>query len=96
MNRAEYTGIFGPELRGEGPDADLFFLAEKLASSPDPKPALYVACGTGDGLLGESRAFRDHLGRLGLDAAYHESPGGHDWACWDAEIQRVLAWLPPG
>ncbi len=96
MNRAEYTGIFGPELRGEGTDADLFFLAEKLAASAGPKPALYIACGTEDGLLGESRAFREHLSRLGLDAAYHESPGGHDWACWDAEIQRVLAWLPPG
>ena len=96
MNRAEYTGIFGPELRGEGTDADLFFLAEKLAASAGPKPALYIACGTEDGLLGESRAFREHLARLGLAAAYHESPGGHDWACWDAEIQRVLAWLPPG
>ena len=94
MNRAEYTGIFGPELRGAGTDADLFFLAEKLAASTGPKPALYLACGTEDGLLGESRAFRAHLARLGLDAAYHESPGAHEWACWDAEIQRVLAWLP--
>ena len=94
MNRAEYTGIFGPELRGAGTGADLFFLAEKLAASTGPHPALYVACGTEDGLLGESRAFRDHLAHLQLDATYHESPGTHEWGCWDAEIQRVLAWLP--
>lgn len=94
MNRAEYTGIFGPDLRGEGTDADLFFLAEKLAASPAPRPALYVACGTEDAMLGESRAFHAHLDRVEIDATYRESPGAHDWRYWDEEIQRVLAWLP--
>ena len=94
MNRTEYTGIFGPELRGAGTAADLFFLAEKLAASTGPKPALYLACGTEDGLLGESRAFRAHLDGLHIAATYRESPGAHEWGCWDAEIQRVLAWLP--
>ena len=94
MNRAEYLAVFGPELRCAGTDTDLFFLAEKHAASTGPKPALYLACGTEDALLGETRAMRDHLAHLGLAAAYHESPGAHEWAVWDAEIQRVLAWLP--
>lgn len=94
MNRAEYTGIFGPELCAEGTDADLFFLAEKLAASTAPRPALYVACGTEDAMLGESRAFHALLDRLRINAEYRESPGAHDWRYWDEEIQRVLAWLP--
>ena len=94
LSRAEYAGIFGPELRGAGTDADLFFLAEKLAASTAPHPALYVACGTEDALLGESRAFHQHLAGLHLTATYHESAGAHDWRYWDAEIQRVLDWLP--
>lgn len=94
MNRAEYLAVFGPELRCAGTDTDLFFLAEKMAASHGPRPALYLACGTEDALLGESRAFRAHLDTLHLPATYHESPGAHEWSWWDAEIQRVLAWLP--
>lgn len=96
MNRAEYVGVFGPELRGAGTDADLFFLAEKLAASTAPRPRFYVACGTDDAMLEESRAFHGHLDALHLATAYRESPGGHDWSYWDAEIQRVLDWLPLG
>ena len=94
ISRAEYVGIFGLELKAEGTDADLFFLAQKLAASAGPKPKLFLACGTGDGLIGEQRALQKHLESLELEATCEESPGTHEWGYWDAQIRRVLDWLP--
>jgi S-formylglutathione hydrolase FrmB len=94
VSETEYVGIFGPELKGEGTDADLYFLAEKVAVSKGAKPALFLACGTEDRLIGEQRAFAQHLSRVGLPATCEESPGDHEWGYWDAQIRRVLAWLP--
>lgn len=93
IDLAEWTGIFGAGLKAP-PEADLWALAAKLAASKQPKPALYVACGTEDELLQDSRAFDQQLKSTHFAATYHESPGGHDWGYWDEEIQRVLAWLP--
>src|SRR5436190_11683288 len=50
ISKAEWQGIFGQELKGEGTDADLFALAHKLALSDKPKPKLYLCCGTDDEL----------------------------------------------
>jgi S-formylglutathione hydrolase FrmB len=33
---------------------------------------------------------------LGLNLTYEDRPGAHEWGYWDQQIQRVLAWLPPG
>lgn len=94
MSRAEWEAMFGVGLKGGGTDADLFALAEKVAVSGGPKPALYLCCGTEDELLAESRAFRDHLAGLHLDNTYDESAGNHEWEYWDAQIRCVLEWLP--
>jgi S-formylglutathione hydrolase FrmB len=94
VNQAEYTGMFGPGLQGAGTEVDLYFLAQKLAASSQPRPALFLACGTEDRLLGEQRDFQQHLARVGLAATCEESPGDHEWGYWDAQIRRVLAWLP--
>jgi S-formylglutathione hydrolase FrmB len=92
MSKAEYVGIFGPELKAG--DADLWPLAAGLARSQGPRPQLFVSCGTEDFLLGESRAFHQHLDSIHLAATYEESAGYHDWTHWDGKIQRVLDWLP--
>jgi S-formylglutathione hydrolase FrmB len=89
VSRAEWVAIFGPELQAPA-EADLWGLAQK----PGPKPALYLACGTEDELLDDTRSFHQHLQTAKLPVTYRESPGLHDWAYWDAEIQRVLDWLP--
>ena len=94
INKAEWTGIFGPELKGEGTDADLFTLAQRVAAAPGPKPRLFLCCGTDDELLGDSRAFHGHLDGVHLEHTYEEGPGDHEWGYWDAQIQRVLNWLP--
>jgi putative tributyrin esterase len=94
VSRAEWEGIFGRDLAGTGSEFDLFALARKVANSNGPKPKLFLCCGTEDALLGESRVFRQHLDGLNLPSTYEESPGQHEWAYWDAQIQRVLGWLP--
>ena len=86
--------VEGLELEATGIGADLHFLAQKLADSTGPKPRFFLACGTEDELLPESRAFRQHLEAVHLPVTYEESPGAHEWGYWDAQIQRVLDWLP--
>ena len=92
VSKAEYVAIFGARLKAG--DADLWPLAAKLSRSKAPRPKLFLSCGTEDALLPESRAFRDHLASTHLEATYEESPGTHEWGYWDAQIQRVLDWLP--
>lgn len=94
ISKAEWIGIFGPGLKAGQTDADLYFLAQKVAASSGPKPRLFLACGTEDQLIADNRAFRQHLDGLHLENSYTESPGAHDWGYWDAQIQRVLEWLP--
>jgi putative tributyrin esterase len=93
ISREEWIGIFGPGLQAPV-EADLWLLAQKLASAAGPKPALYLACGIEDPLLVDTRTFHRHLKAANLPVTYHESPGDHEWGYWDAQIQRVLEWLP--
>ena len=94
VSLSEWHGVFGPELLGSGTGSDLFTLAERAAQSAAPQPQVYLCCGTGDALLPDTRDFHAHLDRLHLGHTYVESPGAHDWAYWDAQIQCVLDWLP--
>ena len=91
---SELQDIFGPaEGLAHSPD-NLFHLAAQLVLRPGPRPALYQWCGTGDFLHADNVRFRDRAAALGLALTSEEGPGGHDWACWDAQIRRVLDWLP--
>ena len=91
---SELQDIFGPAERlAHSPD-NLFHLAAQLVRRPGPRPALYQWCGTGDFLHADNVRFRDRAAALGLALTSEEGPGGHDWACWDAQIRRVLDWLP--
>ena len=86
--------IFGPIDSLVGSSNDLFQLAQRLSAQRGPQPQLYQWCGTEDFLYADNVRFREHAKTLGLDILYEEGPGGHTWDCWDAQIQRVLAWLP--
>lgn len=92
LSRVEMESIFGHELNVEGTPSDLFVLAGQIAKRA--RPALYLSCGTQDSLLPENRAFHQHLDALKWQHAWSEPPGAHEWSVWDAEIQRVIDWLP--
>jgi len=57
-------------------------------------PKLYQFCGTEDFLYADNLTFLRHAREKGLPVDDSEGPGGHTWDVWDAQIQRVLAWLP--
>jgi len=91
---AELERVFGPLADLPGSDHDLLHLAEVVARSRGPRPALYAWCGTEDFLYGQNLRFRDRARAVGLDLTFEEGPGTHEWGYWDRQIQRVLEWLP--
>jgi len=75
-----------------GHDDDLFAMLE--GADPDTLPSLYVACGTEDHLFAGNTRFVDAAYERGVDVEVDFRPGEHEWGFWDAEIQKVLDWLP--
>jgi S-formylglutathione hydrolase FrmB len=67
-------------------------LAARLKGSPH-RLAYRFDCGLDDFLLEANRTFAAHLDKIGLQHAYFEYPGGHDWQYWDEHIQDTLAFL---
>ncbi|WP_432995237.1 alpha/beta hydrolase [Dactylosporangium sp. CA-233914] len=82
--------IFGDPPTVEGTEDDLLHLLGKVESPPP----LYVACGTEDVLYESNVRFREACAQRGIPLTTDFSPGDHDWAFWDAQIRKVLAWLP--
>jgi putative tributyrin esterase len=92
--QSELQHIFGEaKALGDSPN-ELFHLAAQGVEQGRARPSLYQWCGTEDFLYADNVRFREHAASLGLAVTYEEGPGGHEWSCWDAQIQRVLAWLP--
>ncbi len=59
-----------------------------------PKPAVYLACGTEDHLFPATQVFRTYLTEAGFPLQYTADPGGHEWDYWDRHIKLALDWLP--
>jgi S-formylglutathione hydrolase FrmB len=98
-NRGYYESCFGDLSAALGSDKNPKFLVDSLlaeqARGPETRlPRIYLACGTEDALLANNRDFRDFLRSRGVDFSYEEGPGAHDWDFWDAQIKKVLDWLP--
>jgi len=92
--QCELAHIFGEVNALAGSSNDLFSLAEQMVEQGRPRPNLYQWCGTDDFLHADNVRFRAHAESLGLAVTYEEGPGGHEWSCWDVQIQRVLSRLP--
>lgn len=89
-----WTNIFGDAAQVKGSKNDLLHLATQLKISGKPLPKLFIWCGTEDFLYDQNLTMKAHLESLDYDLTYEESPGDHQWKYWDAQIQRVLEWLP--
>ena len=55
--------------------------------------SLYLDCGRSDFLLAMNRKLHGRLNRLGIDHAYHEYSGGHDWPSWRKRLPHVLRFM---
>ena len=95
FTRRQYETLFGVEKVEDyaGSENDYEALADGLKDAPN-KPKIYMACGTEDGLFPANVAFRDKLIADGFDVTWEEGPGAHNWAFWDAYIEKALNWLP--
>lgn len=94
ISKTEWDAVAGPGADAAGTNSDLHHLAARVAAGSEPKPALYLSCGTEDELLDDTRAFHRHLDSLAYAHHYEEAPGGHEWSYWDEQIHRAIAWLP--
>lgn len=67
-----------------------------LLGTADPAalPALFLDCGTEDGLLEQNRRFLDVAAQRDVELTSRLRPGDHTWEFWDQGIQDVLDWLP--
>jgi S-formylglutathione hydrolase FrmB len=90
----EFYNIFGDLTSFRSSEHDLFHLAKRVSASNGSKPKLYQCCGTEDFLYEDNITFKNFIEKTDFDYTYEEGPGVHDWAYWDAQIQRVLKWLP--
>jgi S-formylglutathione hydrolase FrmB len=94
LDTTEFENVFGNLNSFDGSENDLYALAKKVLASDGPKPKLYQCCGTEDFLYEDNKSFKKFIEGTDFDYTYEEGPGVHEWAYWDAEIQKVLKWLP--
>lgn len=91
----EFRAIWGPEL-ALPPRDDLFALADRVAGQPaEERPRVFLCCGTEDFLYADNQRFRAHLHDKGIDCAYAEGPGTHEWAFWERMLPPALDFLLP-
>jgi len=91
-HQGEFAFLFGNSYESRE-QIDLFQLAEKLDQSNQPKPRIYIWCGTEDFLYEDNVKFKNFLGKTGFDFTYEESPGDHSWGYWDEKIQTILKFI---
>jgi S-formylglutathione hydrolase FrmB len=92
---AEKEGIFGRNPVVKDTDADLFFLARRMAASGKPAPRLYQYCGDQDFLWQDNLRFRRLARGLKLPLTWRQDKGNHGWLYWDQQIQQALKWFRP-
>ena len=87
-------GDIFPEGPVRGSDNDLLALLKKRLAEGCTIPKLYQCCGTEDFLYQSNLYFRSELEKLPVELTFDQSPGIHNWDYWDAQIRKVLDWLP--
>ncbi len=85
-----YEQIFGRPQSIRGSSLDPKHLAKQRMESGQPLPKIFMACGTEDFLLEANDDFSAYLEEIGMPHTYVKNPGVHDWAFWDAHIEKAL------
>jgi putative tributyrin esterase len=90
--KREMDAVFGGEEALRTGSGNLTLAADALA--PENAPRMYVSCGTADVLLEANEAFATRYGKKFGIRYETEASAAHTWDFWDAQIQKVLEWLP--
>ena len=83
--------MFGPAGSETRAANDILLIAGR--AKPETAPALYIDCGTSDGLLASNRELVAILQKRGFNYEYHEVPGAHTWDYWNRRLDVFLPWL---
>lgn len=75
-----------------GGESDL--IAQLGRADASRLPDLWVSCGRQDPLRAHSESFVRAARAIGADPHVEYPDGVHEWGLWDAQIHRVLEWLP--
>ena len=86
--------VFGDPAEAAKSDKNPYVALSNAIEQGKELPKFYLSCGTEDMLMPSNIAFRDELVRRGADVTWDEQPGGHDWDFWDAQLKKMLDWLP--
>ena len=86
-----YEAIFGDLSTVTRRDVDVFWLSRKMKEEGAGFPDIYMACGTNDKLVFETRRFHGHLTELGVPHIYEEGPGTHDEVFFDSHLMAGFA-----
>lgn len=84
--------VFGSIEKLHGSDNDVYALIEKRKNDPH-KPAVFMWCGTEDGLYGDTLKAKKLLEEGAYSLLYRESEGNHSWFYWDREIVFAIDWF---
>ena len=80
-----------------GSEYDLLHLLDKIRISQNETqvsyPSFYLACGSDDPFVSQTRAFLEAAEGSPLRMESHITPGGHDWPYWDTAISKAMQWL---
>lgn len=89
-NQEYYDLMFGPG--NELPDSpnDPRVLVREMVAKGISMPIIYLACGTSDFMIEESRAFARFLTEQGVAHTYVEGDGGHDFTFWNAHLEPAI------
>ncbi len=85
------NGVFGLSDNANRSANNIFKMA--LEASDDQiksMPFVYQSCGTEDFLYKNNRDFVDVLQQKKIPHEYRETPGGHDWKFWNAQVKEFL------
>ena len=93
LSRPFLESTFGSLGQVRGGDKDPVRLAADLVYCDQPRPRVYLACGSSDPLAPANRQLAQQLRDTGLDVSYREEAGGHDWAFWNDALPAALDWL---
>jgi len=90
-SNASVRAAFGAARTPEWDEQIIPLLVERAASSATPY--LFLSSGSSDNIPEvpiQMHQLAHQLRRKKIRFEMHESPGGHDWKFWDAEIEKVL------
>ena len=91
-NYEYYSQMFGNPTELASSDNNPEVLAKKLVDNGVQIPAIYMACGTEDGLLTPNKEFKDYLESLHIPVTFVTGPGAHNFVFWRSYLRSGLEW----